>query len=188
MTNIRNLLITKHGSHLYNLANAHSDLDLYVVYEFPLKIYRPKKLAAQSITDESDTMKIEIDRFKSLCLKGVPQALEALYAPPEYWLDSHAKWPELQEEIKNYISANKNEILNTYKRTAMNFMHNDDFKKNRHAFRLIINASQFDLLSKITPNLSTFAINEITELAQLPWKQRKEAFNEMLFDTLGHVD
>lgn len=186
--NIRTLLVSKHGSHLYNLARPQSDLDLYVIYEFPFKIYRPKKLATQSITDESDTMKIEIERFKNLCLKGVPQALEALYSPEQYWLDSHDKWPKLSEEIKDYISANKNEILSTYKRTAMNFMLKDDFKKNRHAFRLIINASEFDLVSRITPNLSNFAVNEITDLAKLPWKERKEAFNEMLFDTLGYID
>lgn len=164
------------------MQHAMSDVDLYVIYDFHNHIYRPKKLIRQSIDDESDTTKIYIEKFKEQVYKGVPQAHEVLFSRPEQWLDHHEDWPGIAESIKENFDIFLPDILETYKRTALNFMLTDDFKKNRHALRIILNAQDLKNRGEFNPRLSEDVINEITRVAKLPFTFRQEYFKDLLFE------
>lgn len=185
MAKTRTLLLTKHGSHLYGMNHANSDLDYYEVFEYPWQNYRPKKQISQTINDESDVTKASIDRFTNLCYKGVPQSLEALFAPREAWVKYDDLWYDRRETIHENLYLFRLDILETYRRTARNFFQKDDFKKNRHAMRLIFNARDFKVNGQFNPRLEESDLNEITRLASLPWQQREESFKDLLWGVFG---
>lgn len=180
---IKNLLITKHGSHLYGMATPTSDIDLYVVYDFYHRTYRPKRLIRQSIDDESDTTKIYVEKFREQVMKGVPQSLEALFAPLDAWLESHSDWELISFELEGCVIRNMPAILETYKRTAMNFMLEDNFKKTRHALRLLHNARELKETGRMNPSLDEGVVQHLTKLAKLPFAFRTEKFKELMYNT-----
>lgn len=187
MVDVQTLLITKHGSHLYNMSRADSDIDLYVVYRFPYQ-YRPKKQITQRINDESDTTKVSLDRFYDLCNKGVPQALEALFSPEDKWLCSHADWPSVRDDVIEDIQKNIITILETYRRTASNFFLEDNWKKNRHAFRLLHNADELAKTGRLNPSLSSDIVGEITTVADYPYNRRVEIFKDAYWNVFKDLD
>lgn len=69
------VLSTVHGSHLYGLAHANSDLDTYEVV-----VGGDKNFARQS-NRETDALRLHLSRFQRSVRDGVPQALEALFSP-----------------------------------------------------------------------------------------------------------
>lgn len=178
---VKNLLITKHGSHLYNTSHAMSDIDMYVIYKFAWNGYKLNKLISQSIDDESDTTKVHLSKFETQVIKGVPQALEALYAPRDKWLDYDPVWPAMGHGIKTLVPQHIEAILETYRRTALNFINGGDEKRARHAFRLLVNARQLKL-GDMNPSLTPQEVASITTLAKLPSSFRLEKFKEQLFD------
>lgn len=185
------LLKTAHGSHLYGLAHEQSDNDIYEIYDFNYKIFRPhkRKQSRQKITDDMDLMSVSLDRFEHLCYSGVPQAIEALYSPEKDWIEHHEHWPEISDEIKfHVVNTHINDVMKTYKRTAWNFMKNDDFKKNRHAMRLCLNAHDLLTYGTFTPRLMDSDIKAINELANLPVKYRLLEFRENYFSVFDRTE
>jgi predicted nucleotidyltransferase len=176
-----------HGSHLYGLNTPTSDLDYYLVYEFPWKNYRPKKQIDQKIKDDEDITTASLERFSNLCIKGVPQSLETLFADSSKWIEHDDSWYDkstyLKSEIKSHISV----IMETYKRTAWNFFEKDNFKKNRHALRLCLNAIDLKKKGEFNPTLDLNAREEITRIAELPRRQREDVFKDIFFDAFGDI-
>ncbi len=183
----RILVKTQHGSHLYGLNTATSDLDFYVVYEFPWKIYRPNKQMHQNIKDELDTTTVSLDRFTDLCAKGVPQCLETLFADSTKWLEHHNSWYDKRDKIKKLVRSDIPAVLETYKRTAWNFFEKDDFKKNRHAMRLCLNALSLKKEGHFNPTLEPNVREEMTRFAALPRRQREDIFKDVFFDAFGDL-
>lgn len=187
MPDKRILLKTQHGSHLYGLNTATSDLDFYVVYEFPWKIYRPGKQSEQKIEDDLDTTSASLDRFTDLCTKGVPQCLETLFSDSAKWSHNHDSWYDKRDKIKELVRSDIPAVLETYKRTAWNFFEKDDFKKNRHALRLCLNASSLKEKGFFNPTLEPNVREEITRFAALPRCQREDVFKDVFFETFGDL-
>lgn len=183
----RILLKTQHGSHLYGLSTPQSDLDFYVVYEFPWKNYRPRKQVDQKIKDDLDITTASLERFTDLCFKGIPQSLETLFSDSSKWLEYDSSWYDksssIKEQMKDFVPA----VLETYKRTAWNFFEKDDFKKNRHALRLCFNAAELREKNYFNPALKPNEREELTRIASLPRRQREEIFKDVFYDTFGDL-
>lgn len=181
------LLKTLHGSHLYGLNTATSDLDYYLVYEFPWKNYRPRKQIDQTIQDDTDTTTASLERFTDLCVKGVPQSLETLFSDPAKWLEYDVSWYYKSSTIKELVLSHISEVLETYKRTAWNFFEKDDFKKNRHALRLCLNAMDLKEKGYFNPTIEPNVREEMTRFAALPRAQRKDKFKYVFFKAFGDI-
>lgn len=87
------------GSWLYGLAGPESDIDYYEIYSFRNQRYRPKSQASQTIVGDLDTTRIALERYERLCFKGVPQAVEVLFSPPETWVLENG-WQDIANKIK----------------------------------------------------------------------------------------
>ena len=150
------LLRTVHGSHLYGLSKPGSDLDYYVVVDG-----KNKKVNKQTIVNGVDTNVVCLDTFLSLCQKGVPQALEALYSP-------YATVDGIPY-IRHTFYAHGSVVESTYRRTIKNFWDDrrgmDTFKVRRHALRLMLNLKDIREYGKIYPVLSIEQISLISGLA-----------------------
>ncbi len=181
----KNLVTVKAGSHLYGLANINSDIDLYTVYDFKHRIYRPRKQIQQRIEEETDHVKISLSEFEAHLAKGVPQACEVLWAEPEYWLDNVLGWIYTATKLEDIVRSNMPTVLDTYRRTIINFFKEDNFKKNRHGFRLIINARGLMEDEYFNPTLTEEQVKLVNESAELPWKQRQELFKDQLWEVYG---
>lgn len=183
--NTKNLVTLQHGSHLYGLARPDSDIDLYTVYDFLNKRYRPKKQAEQEIEGETDSYKISLDRFREHVRKGIPQALEALFARKQFNLDADPLWGDvidggLRKVIYQAEFVREN-AMDTYRRTIINFFKEDNFKKNRHGFRLLLNASDLKRVAFFDPTLDNQDIDYVNEWAEYNWGRRQDKFKDMLW-------
>lgn len=177
----RTLVKVIHGSHLYGLATPTSDKDYYEVYDFYNQRYRPKKLAKQHIVDNEDVTSVYLERFISLCQKGVPQALETLYCEQDVWLEWDEDWPIQRGLIIGGMISCRDQVLDTYRRTIMNFWRGD-LKKKRHALRLLLNAQQFADTEFIHPRLSQNQVNELNQILA-SWDAH-EIYRDRLFQIL----
>lgn len=150
------VLKSLHGSHLYGLARSDSDIDYYEIYDYLNQRYRPKRQSSQTIVDAVDSMRISLERFESLCLKGVPQALETLFSPSEAWTYVDDKWHDISTQIKSNLRNHMPEIMKTYRRTALNFFDSkkDQVKKRRHAFRLLLNIQELKTSGQMQSRLN----------------------------------
>jgi hypothetical protein len=171
-----------HGSHLYGLATPQSDYDYYEIYDFMNHRYRPRKQSDQRIKDDLDEVKISLDRFTDICFKGVPQAIEVLFSPPEAWIIENG-WIDISAQIKDELKYNILTILETYRRTALKFFYSDKNieKKRRHAFRLLINAKQLKTSGTMKPKLTEEQIKLINKLTASFCSEEK--FKDMVYDT-----
>lgn len=184
----KTLIRCQHGSYLYGLNTPTSDRDYYVVYEFPWHRYRPRKQNQQVIDEHMiDTTTISLERFTDLCLKGVPQSIEVLFSDNSKWLEYDDSWYDKSNSIKELVKLNLPTILETYKRTAWNFFEKDDFKKNRHALRITLNAIDLKNNGYFNPTLKPNVCEETTRFAALPRLQREEIFKDIFFDAFGEL-
>lgn len=182
MSKIKELLRTQHGSKLYGLATPQSDQDIYEIYSYNFLNYRPtiRKQSRQTINEDEDKLRISLDRFESLLYKGVPQTLEALFARSEYWISWHEEWPTIRDELAKNLWQYRYTVCDTYCRTAINFMRQEDFKKNRHAFRLCININDYMNDAKFNPTLDSNQIMDISYYANLPWVRKLDVFEKQI--------
>lgn len=183
MQKIKNLVTVKHGSHLYNLATPESDIDLYTIYDFLNKNWRPSRQVRQHIEGETDQVKISLDKFIEQLKKGVPQAVEVLFSHPDYWIDFDPDWENTAGCLEQLLDTNV--VLETYRRTVMNFFAQDDFKRNRHGFRLLLNADELKRTGSFNPSLSDYQVDIVTELAKKPYKERIAKYKDMLWEVFG---
>lgn len=182
---IKNLVTVKVGSHLYGLARPSSDIDLYTVYDFTHKNYRPNRQVGQIIDEEVDSVKISWDKFREFVFKGVPQALEVLFSDSTFWLDWREEWIKKTNSLQEEIDMHIPDILDTYRRTIMNFFAEEDFKKNRHGFRLLLNAGELKTEGWFDPTLAGIQKEYINGKAELPWSERQEEYKNWLWDVFG---
>lgn len=143
------LLRTISGSRLYGLSHAGSDEDWIEVYGWD------KGRGVQKIKDGQDVTRASFDSFMRYCDKGVPQYLEAMFSPV-------AEVDEISAFRQSY-TPNMTNVRDTYMRTIKSFwMHgieNDDFKRRRHAARLILNLRSMEESGRFTPALTPVEID-----------------------------
>jgi len=136
------LLKTVHGSLLYGTFGPDSDVDTYEVHL--------KGPTRQRKIDSDDLTRINLDSYTDQVLRGVPQALEALYSP--------FSW--IEPDWKSYFRGLRPdywETQQTYKRTIRNFARDtrgDHYKRRKHALRLYLNLEEFKHLGFFNPVLT----------------------------------
>lgn len=159
------LLNTIHGSHLYGLANESSDTDFYRVVE--------ESKSKQTIIDGVDTTTFSYDTFMSLCFKGVPQALEAMFS-------QRADVDEIPF-IRNNFRAAGSSVVDTYMRTifalAMDERH--AVKYRRHAVRLTLNLNDVLRYGRFDPALNAEQKFLAISLSHLPLDDFKVELNSV---------
>lgn len=170
--NLRHLrttvLHTVHGSHLYGLNHAGSDLDTYQVF-----ISDDKRQLEQQIDGDDDVTRIHLEQFLQQVERGVPQALEALFSP----LAVHRPgWEAFFADLRpNYHKARA-----TYRRTALNFAFHhgkrtgaalqrakttERIKLRRHALRLALNLHDLMTTGTFNPRLDPVTATIIKDMA-----------------------
>jgi hypothetical protein len=139
------LFKTRHGSHLYGLAHAGSDEDFYRVVN--TRRNRRAKYATQTIVDGVDTTTVDLGTWVNMCQAGVPQALEAMFAPDNVVLFDAL--PDFRRAFR-FGSA----CRDRYFRTIDNFLDEPNAKKNRHGLRLALNLRDGLRYGRFNPTLS----------------------------------
>lgn len=139
------LLRTVHGSHLYGLAHAGSDNDIYEVFE-TTRTARKRNIQ-QTIQENIDKTRVDLSTFMVMVDNCVPQALEALWSPV-------AEIDKITEFRYSY-KVNRSQMYDRYIKTAISFASNPDDKRKRHALRLLLNLGQTLEFGRFNPQLST---------------------------------
>lgn len=136
---MRVLFETIHGSHLYGLNHAGSDLDLYIVADVH---GRPK----HTVKDGLDLTIVPLSHFMAQAHTGVPQALEAMFS------ESVSHDGPFQSMRLNY-RAGLGDCVDKYTRTVRNFAHGT-VKQQRHAMRLSMNLRDIANTGRFNPTLN----------------------------------
>lgn len=148
------LLRLVHGSHLYGTAHENSDLDTYAVYS-------GKGKSKQTITGDDDVIVHSLDSFLIQASKGVPQALEAMFAPQEAVLHSEIEY------LRSRFVASGGETIDRYCRTMYNFSLGD-YKQRRHALRLAYNLRDLIEYGRFNPRMKFSRTMEIKSVLAMP--------------------
>jgi predicted nucleotidyltransferase len=138
------LLRTIHGSHLYGLAHAGSDKDIYEVIQ--TKRTARKRNIKQTIVNGIDKTTVDLSTFMHMVDECVPQALEALWTPVAEIDKIH--------EFRTQYRVNRAKMKDVYIRTALNFAKSEHKKQRRHAIRLLLNLGAALEYGKFNPQLS----------------------------------
>lgn len=150
------LFQTPHGSRLYGLNHAGSDEDWYtVVIKPPTK---KKKYSTHKIVGDDDSVVVDFGTWLTLCEKGVPQALEAMFST----VPTVDKLADLRAGYRAGPAA-----YDTYLRTIKSFALQDEFKPKRHALRLALNMSDMRETGRFNPTLSPLRVSIINQAAHL---------------------
>ena len=142
------LLETVHGSHLYSLANANSDLDTY-------RVWTGKSNMSQHINGHDDVTNKSFEQFLRECSIGVPQALEALWSPIK----------TVNELDFLTIRPGYSETVNRYLRTMKSFWQ-DDLKRRRHSARLYLNLQDYMQQGHFNPRLTDEQVDVVNWFAE----------------------
>lgn len=135
---------TVHGSNLYGMAHAGSDLDVYYVYEG-----QGTKLK-QTMAGQDDSVRGTLDAFLKRAYTGSHQSVEALFSTQKQWAPGMVeKYGAMLSNL--YIEGG--EVFAKYERTIKKFCYGD-FKKRRHACRLSLNLRQLREHGRFNPELT----------------------------------
>lgn len=135
---------TVHGSHLYGLAHAGSDRDVYYVYEGKGRNLHHSK------DGDHDSVRGTLDAFLQRAYTGSHQSVEALFSRQKVWA------PGMLEQYgamldRLYIEGG--EVFAKYERTIKKFAYGD-FKRRRHACRLRLNLQGLRERGRFDPELT----------------------------------
>ena len=147
------LLTTIHGSHLYGLAHAGSDLDRYAVLP-------SGRRPTQTIRDGIDITCVPLSQFAEQASRGVPQALEAMWSP--------LAEPGPLDAYRRAFRPDTGLAVGTYARTIRSFSYDESPKKRRHALRLAVNLADLTRHGWFSPRLAPAVAQQLTAWAALP--------------------
>ncbi|HLS02176.1 MAG TPA: hypothetical protein VK054_09390 [Beutenbergiaceae bacterium] len=134
------------GSHLYGTNTAASDEDWFEVYDrLP-----GWKQSAQKIFGDQDVTRVGLGEFVRQAEKGVPQALEAMFAPDD--------WPEVDliSAYRRSWRPSTGAVVGTYRRTIKAFALSGNPKQERHAQRLQYQLDQMLRYGRFNPRDTTW--------------------------------
>lgn len=153
------LFRTIHGSRLYGLSHVDSDYDYFEVYGFD------KQRSRQRIAGTDDRTKVSYDKFMLGCEKGVPQFLEAMFS-------NHADFDNMPFDRRLYYNPGMTKVRDTYMRTIKSFWNSgveeNNFKKKRHAMRLVLNLREMQGNGRFNPTLTPMQALWVNQHAALP--------------------
>lgn len=116
-----------HGSHLYGLSHEGSDRDWYEVWDT-----LGGKSASQTLAGDEDTLRVDLPTFMAHAFDGVPQAVEARYAP-DWAVEYETEWFGV---LRRAMVPGTAAVATRYARTIMAFERNKPTPKRlRHAAR-----------------------------------------------------
>jgi predicted nucleotidyltransferase len=148
-------LVTVHGSHLYGLAHADSDNDMYTVADLPM--YRP----VQSVDGDDDNTIVPLDAFFDACWHGQPKALEALWSP------TAVKSPLLVEFSRTF-RVGSGTAQDSFRRTREHLFRGENINKmksRRHALRLAVQLRSIMETGRFNPVLNDHTKFLLTRVA-----------------------
>ena len=149
------LFKTVHGSRLYNLANEFSDEDFFTVVTNQPK--NKARYAKQKVyASGEDSVVMDFSTWLQSCVKGVPQALEAMFSDMA-----------LYDDIASFRASYRvsTSVFETYLRTIKNFCYDGRYKRKRHALRLALNMHELSRTGRFNPTLSGNQVDFVSELA-----------------------
>lgn len=136
------LLRMRTGSHLYDVARPDSDSDWLEVHD---RLPGPRQ-SRQTIAGDLDCVQMGLSTFMAQADAGVPQALEAMFAP--------AAWPEtdMLAALRRAFWPSTARAANTYRRTIAAFDRLEPTpKRRRHAVRLAHNLDELIARGRFDP-------------------------------------
>lgn len=150
------LFNTIHGSHLYGLAGASSDKDIFEVTDStsPKARHRP-------IVDGIDVCSMGLDAFLEHIYEGSHQSLEALFSPLKVWTPEGLRYRAYLDGYRVGGSA----VTRKYARTIRKFCFGD-FKRRRHAIRLNYNLHSIREHGRFNPIMTEQEINVANHYAK----------------------
>lgn len=158
-----------HGSHLYGLARPTSDKDVYEVWTKPAgrnPWVERRGVSRQRIEGETDVTSKDLGTFLREASFGVPQALEAMFAP--------ASLVEVDRisHLRAGFRATGPGVTGTYLRTIKSFAYGGGggggaWKKRRHAIKLAVNGRELTMTGRMSPQLSDRDRLDVMELSSL---------------------
>lgn len=161
MTTSDTLLLTVHGSHLYGLNHAESDMDFYRVVSTPPPKNQfgdvRKKNGLQTVEGGLDDAVFDFKTFVIHAYNGVPQALEAMYSP--------VATIDVLEAYRAGFRASVQSMSTRYIHAIEKFA-SFEFKRRRHSLRYALNLRQAIANNgRFDPVLSDIDKDMITEMA-----------------------
>lgn len=162
MEHEKTLLLTVHGSHLYGLAHAHSDMDYYRVLAKNPEIndfgHTRKKNASQVVENGIDDAVFDFKTFAIHAYNGVPQALEAMYSSVAT-IDGIEAY---RAGFRASVQAMSAKYIHAIEKFA-----SFEFKRRRHSLRYALNLNEAIVNNgRFNPTLSKSDADMITEMAQ----------------------
>lgn len=175
------LFKTPTGSRLYNLANANSDDDYYVITPSKYVSGQSRRSAIkQSLKGDLDTVFMDFRSFVKLCSEGAPTTLEVMF--------SQASKSDFFEDYRNNYYCSDPAVVHKYMATIKRFSletSDKQFKMRRHALRLALNLEEILYTGRFNPTLSSSTATRITRIAEKP---DLEYFKELKKISLIEVD
>lgn len=135
------LLMLVTGSRLYRLDHADSDVDRYAVH---MQSAKPR----QRIVDDNDTLTLGWPQFVEQATRGVPQAMEAMFAPAD------AVTVDLLPGFRAGFRVAGFEAMDRVRRTIASFFRDGGTKRRRHALRLAFAYAELRERGRFNPRLS----------------------------------
>lgn len=138
------LFKTVHGSKLYGLSHSGSDDDYFTVCTNGTK-KRARYATHKVYENGEDSVVMDFSTWLQSCVKGVPQALEAMFSSMA-----------LQDDIADFRAGYRagTQVYETYFRTIKSFALQEGYKQKRHALRLALNLNEMAKTGRFNPTLS----------------------------------
>lgn len=148
-------LVTVHGSHLYGLAHADSDDDMYTVADLSMS------RAVQGVTGKDDNTIVPLDVFMDACWRGQPKALEALWSP-------RAVMSPMMVEFAHTFRVGVGTAQDSFRRTREHLFRDgkvEVMKNRRHALRLAVQLRGIMERGRFNPELNAHTKSLLTRIA-----------------------
>lgn len=155
------LMITVHGSHLYGLNHAGSDVDTVIIRDsIAQEIGRRKKKALVSVSEDNDLSIFSLSSMMHLVEKGVPRMLEVMF--------SEVATVDYIREMRLGYHAGEAALIHGYTFSLQSF-YRFEFKRRRHMLREAVNLNEaLSGNGRFNPRLSEKDIALINRLAMSP--------------------
>ena len=119
---INNTLVkTLYGSHLFGLNTPTSDEDYYVIFKESLENIILKKDVECFTTDSNNTQYKELRKFLKDAMSGQTYAIELLFAPSSFEIETSPLWLEIKRHKNKLISQNLRPFLGYAQKQAKKY-------------------------------------------------------------------
>lgn len=150
------LFRTIHGSNLYGVAHAGSDIDMFIVTD----AQRTKAKHGHDIGGVDFSIR-GLDQFLAHVTSGSHQSVEALFSPYKEYTAAGLAYRPLFESMR----IGGTDVYAKYERTIKKFSYGD-FKRRRHAARLAMNLADLRVEGRFNPRMTPDEVATATELAE----------------------